>query len=230
MTVQNIYQAVRWCYDEEAQNGASFVSASDGDIALMNHIIKAKLGDALRWVCLYAPAEQLSGGDDESEEAIKIIVDDSGTFGTDTDGRIALGSDFIRLVRIRCTGWHRAVMGNSLLKEDSDEYLQLFDPYGAEATIDRPQAAIIESAEKKIEAHPHIPGDSWELTKIVMPPTSELESATDDTVISIPPSLKTSFIYYLAFLVLSAYEDSRSVRMLEIARESLGLTNDKQRA
>ena len=42
----------------------------------------------------------------------------------------------MRVVRVKGTGWHRAILGDSLIKEDSDEYLQLRDDSGAEATAD----------------------------------------------------------------------------------------------
>ena len=226
MDIREIYEKVRWCYDEEAQNNASFVSASAGDMALMNNIIKAKLGDALRWICLYAPAEQLSGGGSGQTGGINIIVDETNQ-DVPSDGKISLGTNFIRLIRVRCTNWHRAIMGESLLKEDSEEYIQLMDSYGAEATDNRPQAALIETAEKKVEVWPHVSGAKYDLTKLVMPSAQDLDNATD---VDIPPLLRASFLYYLAFLVLSAYGDSRAERMLEIAKMSLGLTDDKQRA
>lgn len=245
MRVQDIYKRVRWCFDEEALNVASLndVSSYDFDLVenedgtatatstdngLMNHIIKDKIGDALRWICLYAPSEQLSGGSDGSDGAIDIVVDDSGS--VDSEGMIPLGKNFIRLIRVRCKGWHRAVMGSSLLKEDSDEYLQLSDEYGADATADRPQAALIETAEKKVQVFPHDDGPSYELTKLVMPSNSDLGNLKDTSTVNIPPLLETSFIYYLAFLTLSAYDDSRSQRMLDIAKMSLGKTDDNQRA
>lgn len=225
ITVQNIYKRVRWCFDEEALNVANLADVANNDNTLMNNIIKDKIGDALRWICLYAPAEQLSGGGSSGSDDIDIIVDDSGT--VPNDGRIALGENFIRLIRVRCTGWHRAVMGESLLKEDSDEYLQLMDEYGAMGTIDRPQAALIESAVKKVEVWPH--EGSYELTKLVMPSIEDLSNLTDTTPVNIPPLLEAAFIYYLAFLTLSAYADARAPRMLEIARMNLGITEDKQR-
>lgn len=241
MTVQDIYKRVRLCFDEEALNVAGFDDASsydfDGmttDNGLMNHIIKDKIGDALRWICLYAPAEQLSGGSDGdngengSDGAIDIVVDDKGS--VPLNGMIPLGKNFIRLIRIRCNGWHRAVMGESLLREDDDKYLQLDDEYGAEATENRPQAALIETAEKKVQVFPHDDGMTYELTKLVMPSSDDFRNLTDGTTVNIPPLLETSFVYYLAFLTLSAYEDSRSQRMLDIAKMSLGQTEDAQRA
>ena len=229
MTVQEIYEAVRWCYDEEVQNDTYFVNASSGDMALMNNIIKAKIGDALRWVCLYAPAEQLSGGGSSGTGNINIIVDEAQQ-DVPTNGKISLGANFIRLIRVRCSNWHRAVMGDSLFKEDSEDYLQLMDTNGAEATDDRPQAALIETATKSVEVWPHVTGAKYDLTKLVMPSQADLSSITDATDIAVPPLLQTSFLYYLAFLVLSAYGDARAARMLEIAKMNLGLTDDKQRA
>lgn len=223
--VQHIYERVRWCFDEEALNIANLADVTNNDNTLMNNIIKDKIGDALRWICLYAPAEQLSGGGSSGSDDIDIIVDDTGT--VPENGRIALGANFIRLIRVRCTDWHRAVMGESLLKEDSDEYLQLMDEYGAMATLDRPQAALIESAEKKVEVWPR--AGSYELTKLVMPSMEDLSNLTDTTPVNIPPLLEAAFIYYLAFLTLSAYADARAPRMLEIARLNLGITEDKQR-
>lgn len=224
VSVQNICRAVRQCFDEEAQNEAGFDVAAADDSSLMDNIIKAKLGDALRWICLYAPAEQLSGGG-SSNTGVNIIEDVTNQT-VPSNGRIALGTNFIRLIRVRCSNWHRAIMGDTLLSEDSEEYLQLFNPDGAMATADRPQAALIESAEKQVEVWPHEPGSRYDLTKLVMPSSTDLENATE---VNIPTLLRTSFIYYLAFLVLSAYEDTRAARMLEIAKMNLGLTDDRQR-
>ena len=226
MTVRDICYAVRWCYDEEPANEALINGADGDDINLMNNIIKAKLGDALRWLCLYAPPEQLSGAGEQG--TISIIQDQVGT--VPANGQIQLGYNLIRLLRVRCTAWHRAVKGDSLISEDSDRYLQLYDPYGATATDDRPQAAIIETAQKMVEVWPHHQGDDYQLTKLVMPQPDDLAALTPDSTVPIPPLLQTSFVYYIAFLTLSAYGDARAQVMLDIAKQNLGLSDDKQRA
>lgn len=232
MTVQDIYQAVRLCFDEEERNDASI--ASGGDNTLMNNIIRAKIGDALRWVCLYAPADLL-GGSDETEEGEErqtgIITDTTATptsiSGTSA-GKITLPSDFIKLVRVRISGWHRAV--RVPFSEDSEEYLQLYDENGATATSDRPQAAIIEKSIRELEVWPT--GNTAEITYISAVDAENAiyeEGEGTETVekIALPPRAKSSFIYYLAFLVLSAYEDSRATRMLEIAKMSFGIEDRK---
>ena len=127
MTVGEIIKAVRWCFDEEQMNGSDFAIASSNDNTLMDNIIKSKIGDAVRWICLYCPAELL-GGSDETGLTTGIMTDATLTpaaiSGT-TGGVVTMPGDFIKLVRIRVTGWHRAV--REPLAEDSDEYLQLYD-------------------------------------------------------------------------------------------------------
>lgn len=228
MTVEDICKQVRWCIDEEAINGSDLAAAMDSgnDTTLMNNLIKAKINDALRWVCLYSPAEQLSGGVDGDTNGINILVDETNI--SPNNGRIKMGKGFIRLVRIKGTDWHRAVMGESLLKEDSEEYLQLNDSNGAEATVDRPQAALIEKTEKEIEVWPKT--GTFELTKLMMPSYETLSSISDSTVVNLPALLVSSYIYYLAYLVLIAYGDQRADSMLVVAKQHLGLTDDRQRA
>lgn len=243
MTVEDIIKDVRWCYDEEALNIASFPSATAGDDVLMDNIIKSKISDAVRWICLYAPAELLGGTDEEGHDT-GILVDGSVEASDITPveigsatvaGRFATSESYIKLARVRVSGWHRAV--KDPIMEDSDEYLQLYDPNGATATADRPQAALIEKTVREIEVWPWSSGQSIELTyvsevgdnsfEVEVTPQGGGEPYTE-THYPLPPRVKTSFIYYLAFLTLSAYEDSRAVRMLEIAKMSLSRTENTQ--
>ena len=79
MTVEQIIEAVRFCYDEEPMNSAGFSSVSDNDNTYMDNIIRSKIGDAVRWICLYAPAELLGGSDETSgtseQNKTGILVD-----------------------------------------------------------------------------------------------------------------------------------------------------------
>lgn len=234
MKVEAIIESVRYCIDEEAANVANFADAPTYDYGgddndLMNHIIKAKIGDALRWICLYAPADLLGGSDekDSSQQPIStgILVDKTATpiaiTGTN-GGKIVLPQDFVKIARVRTTGWYRAV--KVLLTEDSDEYLQLRDDSGAAATADRPQAVLIEKSTREIEVWPT--GASVEYTYVANVEPKGIEGTGGEiAAYALPPRVKTSFIYYLAFLLLSAYGDERSGRMLEIAMQNLKITN-----
>ena len=98
MTVGEIIKAVRFCYDEEAIDSADFRNASAQDNTYMDNIIKSKIGDAVRWICLYSPAELLGGSDekDGSSEPIDtgIIVDAEVSSGSPIDS-ITIRSIFI---------------------------------------------------------------------------------------------------------------------------------------
>ena len=240
MTVDNIIKAVRCCIDEEAVNpsGLADVSAYDfdqgthTDLGLMNNIIMNKIPAALRWVCLYAPAEQLSGGgstgETEGETSNTINIIEEETFTTVTNNTITPDKTLIRVIRVKGNKWHRAILGDSLIKEDSDEYLALNDTNGATATEDRPQAALVNTREKKVEVWPAT-GNTIRLTYIRAITAEDIASMTTETDIGVPTLVETSFIYYLAYLLCSAYGDERAKSMFDIATMNLGRTDDKQR-
>lgn len=226
MTVGEIIKAVRWCIDEEAMNGSSLaydLIPVGNDCTMMDNIIKAKAGDALRWICLYGTAETLSGSDETGADAISVLVDMDNQTPTSITGTsagyITLPSDYLKLGRVRATGWHRAI--RQPIMEDSEEYLQLYDENGATATDDRPQAVLIQKASMRLELWPC--NGTADYTYIKDPGRSISESSSDDTKFAIPPAAKSSFIYYLAFLLLSAYGDARAPRMLEIAKLNMGI-------
>ena len=234
MKVGDIVKAVRWCIDEEAMNAADFANASSNDNTLMDNIIRNKIPDALRWVCLYAPAEQLSGGSSSSSSGgsssttIDIIQEDTNQVAS--NNVLTPTKTLIRVIRVKGTDWHRAILGDSLIKEDSDEYLQLHDENGAAATKDRPQAALVNTKMKKVEVWPAENGDKFELTYIKAISASDLTNLDkDETEVGIPGQVETSFIYYLAYLLLTAYGDARAKSMFDVATLNLGRSEDKQR-
>ena len=244
MTVSEIIKSVRWCIDEEAVNASEladtsaydFEGGSHSDNGLMNNIITDKIGDALRWVCLFGPATLLDGSDETKEEKGKTVVIDPGVMKDVTAtptaitgknaGRITMPTDFIKLARIRVNGWHRAI--KVPISEDSEEYLQLYDVNGATATADRPQAAVIDKTVKEIEVWPWTATDGQvEYTYVAATDGKGFETTKEgvtETHYALPPKARTAFIYYLAFLVLSAYGDARAKNMLDIAKMNLGAT------
>jgi len=233
-TVGEIIKSVRWCIDEEAVNMSEIadVSAYDfeggihTDTGLMNNIIRHKIPDALRWVCLYAPAEQLSGGSGSQQDSIDVIHEDATL--TAAGNVLTPSKTLVRVIRVKGTGWHRAILGDSLIKEDSDEYLQVHDTNGAEATIDRPQAALVNTKEKKVEVWPG--NGTFSLTYITTLSSTDIQNLdNDNTPVGVPVQVETSFIYYLAYLLLTAYGDARAKNMFDVAMLNLGRKEDKQR-
>lgn len=226
MKVEDIVKSVRLCIDEEASNPSSLAGADGDDITKMDSIIKDKIGDALRWVCTFAPSELLSAGSATSASgSIDLIYEETNL--TASNNLLTPSKTLLKVVRVRGSQWHRAVLGDSLLKEDSDEYLQLKDSYGATATDDRPQAAIINTKQRKVEVWPDT-SNTFTLTYVKALDSTEISSlATDTTVVNLPLLVETSFIYYLAYLLCSAYGDPRASRMLEIAMQNLGISDKR---
>jgi hypothetical protein len=226
MTVGNIINAVRLCIDEEATNDASFTNAQGGDSTRMNNIIRYKIPYALRWVCLYAPAEQLSGGGSSgSGTSIDVIQEESSLSAS--NNIITPNSTLVRVIRVMGSSWSRAILGDSLIGEDSDEYLQQSDTL-AVATNDRPHAALVNTKFKKVAVFPST--GTFTLTYIKALSSTDISNLnSDSTNVNVPGNVETSFIYYLAYLTCSAYGDARAKSMLEIAIQNLGRTDDKQR-
>lgn len=232
MDITDIVSRVRKAIDEEAVDNASFGNASAGDSSKMDNIIKASIGTALQWVCENAPTSLLGGTDDTTEgEPVQtgIMVDndepDVSAIEGQTAGKITLGADFIKLARVRVSDWHRAI--TVPISEDSEEYLQLYDTNGATATADRPQAALIAKSTRELEIWPWSSGKSVSLTYVAAAepaPITEEDEQHQEVIVgyAFPPRAASAIIYYIAFLVLSAYGDARAARMLEIAMMNIG--------
>ena len=57
-----------------------------------------------------------------------------------------------------------------------------------------------------------------------VPKNINTESSTD---IAVPDMLKNSFIYYIAYLLLYAYDDTKATQMYTIALQQLGAQTSK---
>lgn len=232
MTVEEIINQVRWCIDEESNNSSDLSEAiDDKDDSYMDNIIKAKISDALRWVCMNAPEQMLlSGSSDNASSIGKNYTFSNGDswynqyWREDLEiGIVKLPSDVsvIRMLRVRGANWHRAVL--KPVEEDSDEELAMFDE-SARGTLDRPQVAIMRTSPIKLMIQPAT--SSVEVTLASSP--SSTTNISKDTNIDVQDSTRGAFIYYLAFLLLSAYDDTKASVMYSIALQQLGITQSKQ--
>ena len=93
----------------------------------------------------------------------------------------------------------------------------------AMGTADRPQAAIMRENPIKILLQPK-PTEAV-ISFVGVPKNVDVSSETTD--VAIPDKLSNAFIYYLAFLLLSAYNDNKATQMYTIAMQQLGV-NTKQ--
>lgn len=238
MTVADIIKAVRWCVDEESNNDTSLSSVIDEkDDAYMDNLIRSKIGDAIRWACLVAPAGMLAGGAASVNtlgltQDLVLLKGSSSTSGNskyvDYNTTFDIGvvtmptsMNFVRCIRVRGEGWYKAVLNP--VDEDSEEELAMFDET-ARGTADRPQAAIMNTTPIKILVQPA--SKTIELTVCTIPDAiaSDVSESTD---IAVPQKIRGAVIYYIAFLLMSAYGDSRATNMYSIAAQQLGLVTVK---
>lgn len=221
MTVPEIIKAVRWCIDEESNNTSDIADVIDEkDDSYMDNIIRAKINDALHWLAITASSSSvLSDSKQLGTTTTTIAVSDYDT--TRNIGVIQMdnNTEVINVARVRGEGWFKAVIP---VEDTSDEALMMFDSTSM-GTIDRPQAAIMRESPIRILMQPKT--DTVTISYVGLPKNVETVGSAD---IAIPDKLKNAFIYYIAFLLLSAYDDSKASQMYTIALQQLGVSQSSK--
>ena len=230
MKVEDIIKAVRWCIDEESNNTSEITDEKDD--LYMDHIIKSKINDALHWIAITAASSSLLSDsksaasdktDSEKTASEKIDATTSSTIKVESFddtkgiGVITMPSDteVINISRVRGKGWFKAV---TPVEDTDDEALMMFDDT-AKGTEDRPLATIMRENPIRILLQP-IP-DEAVISFVGVPKNVDTASSTD---VAIPDKLSNAFIYYIAFLLLSAYDDTKADQMYTIALQQLGVS------
>lgn len=218
MKIEDIIKQVRWCIDEESNNTSAITDEKDD--TYMDNIIKSKINDALHWIAITAASSPVLADskkvdatttskvkveDYDAEKGIGVITMDSNT-------------EIINISRVRGKGWFKAV---TPVEDTDDESLMMFDDT-AKGTIDRPQATIMRENPIRILLQPK--PEEAVISFVGVPKNVSISSTTD---VAIPDKLSNAFIYYLAFLLLSAYNDTKATQMYTIAMQQLGV-NTKQ--
>ena len=230
MSIEEIIKAVRWCIDEESNNTSEITDEKDD--LYMDNIIKSKINDALHWIAITAASSSVlsdskSAASDktDSEKTVSEKVDatTSSTIKVESFddtkgiGVITMPSDteVINISRVRGKGWYKAV---TPVEDTDDEALMMFDD-AAKGTADRPLATIMRENPIRILLQP-IP-DEAVISFVGVPKNVDTASSTD---VAIPDKLSNAFIYYIAFLLLSAYDDTKANQMYTIALQQLGVS------
>ena len=236
MKVEDIIKAVRWCIDEESNNTSEITDEKDD--LYMDNIIKSKINDALHWIAITAASSSVLSDSDkvvfketaskkvasENTESGKTDVTTSSTIKVESFdetrgiGEIKMPSDtdVINIYRVRGKDWFKAV---TPVEDTDDEALMMFDDT-AKGTADRPLATIMRENPIRILLQP-IP-DEAVISFVGVPKNVIITS--DATDVAIPDKLSNAFIYYLAFLLLSAYDDTKANQMYTIALQQLGVS------
>lgn len=216
MKIEDIIKQVRWCIDEESNNTSAITDENDD--TYMDNIIKSKINDALHWIAITAASSPVLA-DSKKVDATTTSTVKVEEYDTEKGiGIITMPSDteVINISRVRGKGWFKAVVP---VEDTADEALMMFDE-SAMGTADRPQAAIMRENPIKILLQPK-PTEAV-ISFVGVPKNVDVSSETTD--VAIPDKLSNAFIYYLAFLLLSAYNDTKATQMYTIAMQQLGVS------
>lgn len=230
MKVDEIIKQVRWCIDEETSVTAYLTDNKDD--VYMENIIRAKIPDALHWIAITASASSVLSSSSSTQKNASSDVASTTTTMTVTsfDGHEDIGVitmpssvSVFNINRVRGKGWHKAVVP---VEDTSDEALMMFDDT-SKGTIDRPQAAIMRVKPLKVLVQP-MPSDGTVSVSYVGVPTDITKgSGEEGDSVEISDNFRGAFIYYIAFLLLSAYDDSKANQMYSIALQQLGANQTK---
>lgn len=219
MKIEDIIKQVRWCIDEESNNTSAITDENDD--TYMDNIIKSKLNDALHWLAITAASSPVLADSKKVDATTTSTIKVEEYVAEKGIGIITMPSDteVINISRVRGKGWFKAVVP---VEDTDDEALMMFDE-SAMGTADRPQAAIMRENPIQILLQPK--PEEAVISFVGVPKNVSLSSS--DTDVAIPDKLSNAFIYYLAFLLLSAYNDNKATHMYTIALQQLGV-NTKQ--
>lgn len=215
MSIEKIIKAVRWCIDEESNNTSEI--ADEKDDLYMDNIIKSKINDALHWIAITAASSPVLSDSEKVGTTTSSTIKVESFDDTRGIGVITMPSDteVINISRVRGNGWFKAV---TPVEDTDDEALMMYDDT-AKGTADRPLAAIMRENPICILLQP-MP-DKAVISFVGVP--KNVSIASDATNVAIPDKLKNAFIYYIAFLLLSAYDDTKASQMYTIALQQLGV-------
>lgn len=235
MTVAEIIKEVRWCIDEESINTSNMADVIDEkDDTFMDNIIKAKIPDALHWIAITASSSSVLSGSTNTAETDKETSGSTSATetkemkveafeGSKTIGVVTIpdGISVFNVNRVRAYGWYKAVVP---VEDTDDAALEMFDEV-SQGTNDRPLAAIMRETPLKILIQPK-PSTGVVTVSYVGVPTSTTTDESGTEEVEISDTFKSSFLYYLAYLLLSAYDDTKAEKMYTIAMQQLGVSSE----
>lgn len=227
MTHGEIIEAVRYCIDCETEN-VSNIAATKDDV-YMDNIIVAKIPDARHWIAMTASQSPYLSANSKATATTSTVTLNASSVQQFTDikntsdvGVVTLPPNIeaYNVSWVRCSGWHKAAIPN---EDTSDSALTMFDET-AKGTKERPQAIIMRTSPLKILIQPYTGDDNVvSLSFVGMSTNNDVNGE-----VVIPQKLRSAFVYYLAYLLLSAYGDTKAQVMYNIAVQQLGISTQNQ--
>lgn len=218
MTISEIINKVKWCIDHETHEDAKL--ADNGEDSYMDNIIRAKINDARRWLAVAtSQSVTLSSSPSSSSSVTTLTITPYSGFPDIATITIPLSLSTVPISRVRLSSWHKSA---TPIPDTSDDALLMFDET-AKGTADRPLATVMQGSPTRILVQPYTSTDTAEIVYIGI--SSDIDTSSDDSIVEVPTIHESAFIYYIAYLLLTAYQDPRAQAMFAIAVQ---LTGSKQ--
>jgi hypothetical protein len=218
MTISEIINKVKWCIDHETHEDAKL--ADNGEDSYMDNIIRAKINDARRWLAVAtSQSVTLSSSPSSSSSVTTLTITPYDGFSGIAIITIPKSLSTVPISRVRLSSWHKSA---TPIPDTSDDALLMFDET-AKGTADRPLATVMQGSPTRILVQPYTSTDTAEIVYIGI--SSDIDTSSDDSIVEVPTIHESAFIYYIAYLLLTAYQDSRAQAMFAIAVQ---LTGSKQ--
>lgn len=220
MTISEIINKVKWCIDHETHEDAKL--ADNGEDTYMDNIIRAKINDARRWLAIATSQSTTltsSPSSSSSSGVTTLTITPYKSFPDIAIITIPSSLSTVTLSRVRLSSWHKSAIP---ILDTSDDAMLMFDDT-AKGTANRPLATVMQGSPTRILVQPYTSADTAEIVYIGI--ASDIDTSSDDTTVDIPTIHESAFIYYIAYLLLTAYQDPRAQAMFSIAVQ---LTGSKQ--
>ena len=219
MTISEIINKVKWCIDHETHEDAKL--ADNGEDSYMDNIIRAKINDARRWLAVAtSQSVTLSSSPSSSSSSVTTLtITPYNGFSGIAIITIPKSLSTVPISRVRLSSWHKSA---TPIPDTSDDALLMFDET-AKGTADRPLATVMQGSPTRILVQPYTSTDTAEIVYIGI--SSDIDTSSDDSTVEVPTIHESAFIYYIAYLLLTAYQDPRAQAMFAIAVQ---LTGSKQ--
>ena len=220
MTISEIINKVKWCIDHETHEDAKL--ADNGEDSYMDNIIRAKINDARRWLAV-ATSQSVTLSSSPSSSSFSSVTTLTITPYDGFSGiaiiTIPKSLSTVPISRVRLSSWHKSA---TPIPDTSNDAMLMFDET-AKGTADRPLATVMQGSPTRILVQPYTSTDTAEIVYIGI--SSDIDTSSDDSTVEVPTIHESAFIYYIAYLLLTAYQDPRAQAMFAIAVQ---LTGSKQ--
>ena len=180
----------------------------------MNMVIVDKIPYALEFIIRNAPPSLIEG---DFVQSVSTGLDYAIT--GDNVMEVVIPSDALRITSARLSSW---VYAPPVSDEHSDIAKQQLYPFTC-GTYDKPASVLYSEAGKQILRlySAKDKNDTYFISYAKMPDLSKVDTWDGEAEVNVPTRLVGSFIYYIAYLTMVAFDDTRQTAMLQIAKQQL---------